>query len=320
MARIESLSLLTTDDAKLYLTELYGNVIANVMRSLTSARMKNKDLSGDPRSGSVVAKRFANATPKDYGTARAAGNGEKIKAEEVVVMIDDDKEFVEEIEEKDIKLGGVDGLMSHRSSNHVLRMAAYLDTKFYKCAADNATKIEVDLAAGAVEEVLESCIQEVENTKNAFVDGVPRQMIHMVLNSTWYGKIRNSLDKQVRSNVDTGDEEFYVWHGVEVVSSINLPAGCPFILMVDGAVAQPVMSDQYTAEKIPLSNAWAISLFYHNGTSVVTPDLIFVPVQTGAEKGSAAKYRNVQTGNILHVSNALTKKLVSKSTQYTTVA
>lgn len=318
MARIESLSLLTTDDAKLYLTELYGKVIAGVMRNLTSARMKNKDLSGDPHSGSVVAKRFANATPKDYGTARAAGNGEKIKAEEVVVVIDNDKEFVEEIEEKDIKLGGVDGLMDRRANNHVLRMAADLDTKFYKCAADNAVKVEVNLSAGAVEDVLETCIQEVENTKNAFVDGVPRQMIYMVLNSFWYGKVRNNLDKQVRSNVDTGDEEFYVWHGVETISCINLPAGCPFILMVDGAVAQPVMSNAYTAEKIPLSEAYAISLYYHNGTAVVTPDLIFMPIQTGTDKGSASKYKNVQTGNVLHVSNALTKKLVSKSTQYTT--
>ena len=31
----------------------------------------------------------------------------------------------------------------------------------------------------------------------------------------------------------------------------------------------------YTAEKIPLSEATAVSLFYHYGTKVVTPDLIF---------------------------------------------
>lgn len=48
MPRIPSLSMLTTDDAKLYLTELYGKVIENVMKTLTSAKMKNRDLSGDP--------------------------------------------------------------------------------------------------------------------------------------------------------------------------------------------------------------------------------------------------------------------------------
>ena len=176
MPRIPSLSMLTTDDAKLYLKELYGNVIENVMKTLISAKMKNRDLSGDPSSGSVVAKRFANAKPQKYGTARAAGKGEKIKGEEVVVQIDDDQEIVEEIEEKDVKLGGVDGLMDRRSANHIVRMASDLDTKFFACAFENAIQVEVDLT-GPVEEVLETMIQELENTKNAFVDGVPRQMI-----------------------------------------------------------------------------------------------------------------------------------------------
>ena len=45
--------------------------------------------------------------------------------------------------------------------------------------------------------------------------------------------------------------------------------------MVDGSVAQPVMANPYTAEKIPLSEATAVSLFYHYGTKVVTPVLIF---------------------------------------------
>ena len=35
------------------------------------------------------------------------------------------------------------------------------------------------------------------------------------------------------------------------------------------------MSNPYGAEKIPLSEAYAVSLFYHYGTKVVMPDLIF---------------------------------------------
>ena len=316
MSRIPSLSMLTTDDAKLYLKELYGNVIANVMKTLISAKMKNRDLSGDPSSGSVVAKRFANAKPQKYGTARAAGKGEKIKGEEVVVQIDDDQEIVEEIEEKDVKLGGVDGLMDRRSSNHVVRMASDLDTKFFACAFENAIQVEVDLT-GPVEEVLETMIQELENTKNAFVDGVPRQMIRMVLNSAWYGKIRNQLDKTSRANVDTTTEEFYTWHGVQVDSCINLPTGCPFLVMCDGAVAQPVMSSQYSAEKIPLSEAHAISLFYHDGTEVVTPDLILTPKQSGGGVvEGATKFKNVKTENVLHVTNEDAVNLCTNSEQY----
>ncbi len=278
MARIESLGILTQDGAgKEYLSELYGKVIENVQKNLVSFGMKNADLSGDPASGSVEAKRFVNATTQEYGTARAAGAGNKIKAKPVTVAIDTDREIVEEIEEKDTKLYGVDGLLDRRAGNHVIRMASDLDTRFFAAAYDAA--VEVEIAEGtAIEDELEAIIQECENTKNDFVDGVPRSMMHLVLNTAYYGKVRNNLDKMTRSNVDTGAEEFYAWHGVECKSCVNLPNGCRYLLMVDGAVAQPVMANQYTAEKIPLSEAYGVSLFYHSGTKVVMPDLIFTGV------------------------------------------
>ena len=274
MARIEALSILTQEEGKAYLSELYGKVIENVQKNLVSFGMKNADLSGDPSSGSVEAKRFVNAKSQKYGTARAAGAGNKVKADAVTVAIKSDSEIVEEIEEKDTRLYGVDGLLDRRSANHVLRMAAELDTEFFRVAAENATVVEI--AEGtAIEDELETVIQECENTKNSFVDGVPRSMMHLVLNTAYYGKVRNHLDKQTRSNVDTAAEEFYTWHGVECKSCVNLPANVKYLLMVDGAVAQPVMANQYVAEKIPLSEAYGVSLFYHFGTEAVTPDLIF---------------------------------------------
>ena len=46
--------------------------------------------------------------------------------------------------------------------------------------------------------------------------------------------------------------------------------------MVRGAVAQPVVVNQYgDPEKIQLSNDYAVSLFYDYGTKALTPDLIF---------------------------------------------
>lgn len=274
MARIQSLSILTTDAGKDYLSELYGKVIENVQKELISSSMKNMDLSGDPTSGTVEARRFANATSADYGTARAAGKGEQIKAKPVTVAIDVDKEIVEELEEKDIQLYGVEGVLERRAANHTLRMAAELDKEFFKTASEAATKVTI--AAGtSIEDELEAIIQECENTMNDFTDGVPRTMMHLVLSTKYYGKVRNNLDKMSRSNVDTAAEEFYAWHGVEAKSCVHLPADCDYLLMVDGAVAQPVMANAYTAEKIPLSQAYGVSLFYHFGTKAVTPDLIF---------------------------------------------
>lgn len=280
MARITALSILLQDEGKEYLSELYGKVIEGVMKSLVSAGMKNADLSGDPTSGSVEAKRFVNATPQKYGTARAAGAGNKVKAKPVVVQISEDKEIVEEIEEKDTRLYGVDGLLDRRSANHIVRMASALDRDFFAEAYNNAVAVEIPDAT-AIEDELELIIQECENTNNDFVDGVPRELMSLVLNTAYYGKVRNNLDKQTRSNVDTGAEEFYTWHGVECKSCTHLPAGCRYLLMVNGAVAQPVMANQYGAEKIGLSEAYAVELFYHYGTEAVMPDLIFTGVATG---------------------------------------
>lgn len=275
MARITSLNILLESEGKDYLSELYGKVIENVQKALVSSGMKNTDLSGDPVSGTVEAKRFANATSRDYGTARSNGKGDAVKASPVTVAIDQDKEIVEELEEKDIKLYGVDGVLDRRANNHVLRMAAELDTAFFKAAADAAT--QATLTATAVDERLEAAIQALENTKNAFVDGVPRSLMNLVCSTSVYGSIRNALDKMARSNIDTATEEFFAWHGVRTYSCVNLPAGCDFLVMADGAVAQPVTADQYKAEKIPLSNAYGVELFYHYGTKVVTPDLIIKP-------------------------------------------
>ena len=285
--RILSLNILLEQEGKDYLKALYGKVIDNVQKTLISGDMKNAELSGDPTSGSVEAKRFVNASAKNYGTARAAGKGDALKARPVVVAIDQDREIIEEIEEKDIRLYGVDGLLQRRAVNHVRRMASELDRAFFTVAYNGATEAEIN-AGDPIEDLLEAIIQACENTMNDFVDGVPRDMMRLVCGTVVYGKIRNALDKTARTNVDTTTEEFYAWHGVEAKSCVHLPTGCPFLLMVEGAVAQPSYAVAYNAEKIPLSKAYAVELFYHYGTAVVMPDLIFKPKYVTAASGDSA--------------------------------
>ncbi len=318
MPRITALNILLDTTGKEYLSELYGKTIEGVQKALISGPMKNMDLSGDPVSGTVEAKRFVNATSKAYGTARTAGKGDAVKAKPVTVAIDTDKEIVEELEDKDVRLYGVDGVLDRRSANHILRMAAELDNAFFAAAAGSANALNMSGYASVSEE-LEAIIQECETTQNDFVDGVPRSMMHLILSPKYYGKVRNDLDKQTNNaNVDTSAEEFYAWHGVRAYSCVHLPAGCDYLLMVDGSVAQPVMADQYTAEKIPLSNAYGVELFYHYGTKVVTPDLIF-------KKGVFTKATTYKAGTQYYTENngvytAVTISAFAESTDYYTMS
>lgn len=272
MARITSLNMLLDPSGKDFLAELYGKVIENVEKSTISGILKNRDLSGDPSAGSVEAKRFANAISKEYGTARGAGKGDGVKVKPVTVPIDVDKEIVEELENKDVKLYGVDGVLTRRATNHQKSMIRELERAFFTKAGSVATAVTT--SETTAEKILEAGIQQLETTINDYVDGVDRDMMHFVCSPSFYGQVRHLIDTLPNANVNTAVAEMGSYHGVKVYSSVYLPDGHDFIGMVEGAVAQPVTARPYSPEKIPLSDAYAVSLFYNYGTKDVMPDLI----------------------------------------------
>lgn len=276
MARIDSLSIDLRTTGKDKLAEEYGKVIENIQHITLASRLKNQDLSGDPTSGTVEAKRFVNVSGKAYGTARSNGKGDYVKAEPVVIAINDDTEYIEEVEEKDLRTYGVDGLIERRTRNHQNALAVELDTKFFAEAANVATAFTPSSVSLAVEDEIEEAIQTVETTKNDFVQGVPRNMIEIVMSPAYYGKLRNKINSISNSNnlgVVPNYEEG-TFNNVHVYSSVFLPSGTSYLVMVNGAVAQPVMTSVYNPEKVQLSDATAFGLFAYKGTKAVTPDLI----------------------------------------------
>lgn len=278
MARLESLNMLLDTTGKDYLAEEYGKVIENIAKDTISGVLKNTDLSGTPSAGSVEAKRFVNAESKDYGTARSANKGDAVKAKPVTVAINVDKEIVEEIEQKDVSLYGVDSVVAKRVANHGKSMTRELERAFFAEASSAGSALSTDKTA--INEKIEALIQQIETTKNDFVDGVDRDMIAVVCDTATYGELRDYLDKNVNNaNVNTGAEAFGTYHGVRVYSSVYLPSGVKAIGMVDGAVAQPVLPTVANPEKIQLSNAIGFGIFYSYGTKAVMPDLI---VKVGA--------------------------------------
>lgn len=298
MSRIESLNMLLDTQGKDYLAEEYGKVIDNIEKTTISAQLKNRDLSGTPSSGSVEAKRFVNATSNEYGTARSGRKGASVKAKPVVIPIDIDREIIEEIEEKDVSLYGVESIVSRRVSNHGKAMTRELERAFFDEALQEGN--EVTFASATDIDKLEEIIQKIETIQNNFVDGVPRDMISVVLSTFEYSKIRSYLDNTARNaNVNTATAEFGTYHGVRVYSSVYLPVGCTHIAMVDGSIAQPVLPKVYNAKNIELSNAIGFGIFYYYGTKVVTPDLVFFAgnFATGLNDLTVTSVAGTNTGN-----------------------
>ena len=271
MARIASLAILASTTGNDFLAEKYGAVIQNIAKNTISGRIKNQNLSGDPSTGTVEAKRFSNTTSKAYGTARSGGAGEKLKAKPVVIAIDTDKELIREVETKDVRLYGVDGLVERQAAADEASVKRELERAFFTEAHTAGTEVtftETDIA-----DQLEELIQKLEVVKNDYVDGVPRDVMHLALAPSLYGKARTYFDKVEQGN-DT-EESFNVFHGVRVDSSTYLPEGTLAVLQVEGSIAQPVMFTRQDATKIPFSNAYAFGLFFSYGTKAVSEDLIF---------------------------------------------
>lgn len=275
MARIDALSIELRTSGKEKLAEEYGKVIPNVMEITLASKLKNTDLSGDPTSGTVEAKRFVNAKSQAYGTARQGGKGNAIKAEPVVIAINDNTEYMEEVEEKDLRLYGVNGLIEKRTANHRDQLAVELDTKFF---AEMAKGTELITTKTDILEKVEDSIVQLSKTKNDFVQGVPRNLIQVVCSPETYSAIRmkgNTISNALKL-VEGANYEAGRLNNVDIYSSAFLPEGVDFITAVKGSVAQPVMTSIYSPKAIELSDATAFGLFAYKGTKIVTPDLVLV--------------------------------------------
>lgn len=270
MARQDALSIYINDTNKDKLAETYGEVIEAVQKGAISEQIKNKNYSGDPRTGSVEIDRFKNATVNDLGTARTNAKGDKLKnTGKVIINVDTDKEIVEELAKKDVKLYGLDGMAEKRKINHIKRMIAYLDSQFFLKAELEGTAITIPATVTSLVDKLEMLIQNIETTQNDWVDGVDRDMVILTVTPAVYGKLENYIDSVPNSINDLSNELF---HKVRIFSNHRQTKDA--ICMIDGAIAQLVTTDEYDAEKIPLSNDVALELFFSKGTRAVMPDLI----------------------------------------------
>lgn len=223
MARTKAISLIQSGSTKVDLAELSGLVISNIQKDTLSQGLKSQAYTGNPASGSVEFKRFKNSASQPYGTARTAGKGDAITVPPTTVNLNTHKEIVEEAAKFDLDTFGVGNIMARRADNHVDTVASEFDTAFFAQAKAEGTSYTPASDAG-IEDLLEGIIQTLESVKNDYVRGVPRNMIRLVLDPLTYGKARNYLDKSTNNaNVDTAAEDFAIFHGVRVYSSINLP-------------------------------------------------------------------------------------------------
>lgn len=289
MAMTDALSIyLENGTTKAYLKNVLAGIFENYQKEALSARLKSKNANLNRAAGSYEFKRFANSTVKDYGTARAAGKGDKIIAPPIVVNLDKNKEIVEEVNFFDADGSftdeGFKAMVERRKMNFELSVTDFLDMDFFSAAKTGgtaATSLGVtDLdASKSFKRQIETLVGKFEKTgkngtENKYVRGIDRRYMALVLDSSLYGLVKDELNDCRNFSQMISDEKFTGINGVACFSSVNLPDGADYVLMTMDSIAQPVLPSGFEFEKIPLSIEYAMEMFFRYGSKVLAPELV----------------------------------------------
>lgn len=252
------------------LKQVLNGVLENVAAKAISEHIKAKNGSGNPEGGVIEYKRFVNAELKDKGTARTAGKGDAVKAKPVKVVIDTDKEIVEELQGKDVKLYGIDGMAERRKVNHQSAIIRYLDREFFK-EVEKGTEVT---AKDNIQDTIDELLQKARTLKNDFIDGIESDLLVIVVDSEYRKGMKKILD-DLPNGTDPREQAIGMYDSVRVYESMRMPEGIQAVVMMDGAIAQPYYVSEYSAEKVPFDDAVALEDFLYKGTEALMEDTIF---------------------------------------------
>jgi len=270
MARTDSISIFESDgETEVKLRELYAEYVDNVDKLSIGNKIKNLQYSGNPLAGSVEFRRPLRSTIRNYGTARTGGAGDNISADIVTVNLDQRKEIAEEANKFDIDQWGFDGLWRQRMNTMSADMADSLDAILFSTIEGVAT--EVTCTGTNVVDKLEELIVSLETVKNDYVRSVRRNAMALTVTPTVYSMMRNYID--TLPNPANGGVVVDNFHGVEVYSNNNQTEDA--IVIVKGAIAQPVAMIDVQYGYIQWSVEQGIALFFNYGTKEIASDLMF---------------------------------------------
>lgn len=277
MALTQALSIYSSEEAKAYLRNVIVGIFENLGAKTVSARLKSKNANLTQAAGSYEFKRFANATSQEYGTARTAAKGQKIIAPSITVNLDTNREIVEEInlfDGQSFTQETFEALVNRRKAAIQLAIERELDRAFFAKIKEQGTAAGIDITlTDSIVAQLEDVIVKLVTTTNDYVDGVDRENMALIVSPRLYSKLKTELNDVYNFSGTVEEGTFKGINGVAVFEALRLPEGVDYILLTMDSVAQPTLITGVDVEKIPLSNDYAISVFYRYGTKTLATEL-----------------------------------------------
>lgn len=277
MALTQALSIYSSEEAKAYLRNVIVGIFENLGAKTVSARLKSKNANLTQAAGSYEFKRFANATSQEYGTARTAAKGQKIIAPSITVNLDTNREIVEEInlfDGQSFTQETFEALVNRRKAAIQLAIERELDRAFFAKIKEQGTAAGINITlTDSIVAQLEDVIVKLVTTTNDYVDGVDRENMALIVSPKLYSKLKTELNDVYNFSGTVEEGTFKGINGVAVFEALRLPEGVDYILLTMDSVAQPTLITGVDVEKIPLSNDYAISVFYRYGTKTLATEL-----------------------------------------------
>lgn len=277
MELTQALSIYSSEEAKAYLRNVIVGIFENLGAKTVSARLKSKNANLTQAAGSYEFKRFANATSQEYGTARTAAKGQKIIAPSITVNLDTNREIVEEInlfDGQSFTQETFEALVNRRKAAIQLAIERELDRAFFANIKTEGTAAGIDITlTGSIVAQLEDVIVKLVTTTNDYVDGVDRENMALIVSPKLYSKLKTELNDVYNFSGTVEEGTFKGINGVAVFEALRLPESVDYILLTMDSVAQPTLITGVDVEKIPLSNDYAISVFYRYGTKTLAKEL-----------------------------------------------
>jgi hypothetical protein len=99
------------------------------------------------------------------------------------------------------------------------------------------------------------------------------QNMALVVSPKLYSNLKTELNDVYNFSGTVEEGTFKGINGVAVFEALRLPSGVDYALVTMDSVAQPALITGVDVEKIPLSNDYAISVFYRYGTKTLAKEL-----------------------------------------------
>lgn len=291
MSKTNAINIFENEETRTKLNEIQAGVVENLQKTGNSFRIKSQNANLNEKQGSYIFKRYVNSQSNTYGTARGKNKGEAIKAPEVTVNMNVNREIVEEVSKFDAERFGLNAsivsLATRRKTNHEMTMRRDIERAFwdeaYHGSLGGGTFVSGTGSANGtpVDEYIDLTNHvTLETIENEYVDGIDRELIATFLAPKAYSRLKSRLNTVYNSNFSVADEELAGINGVAVFSEMYLPKKVESITLAKESIAQPLSIDDYKPDRIQMSNDFALALFYDFGVKTLAPDTIVVGIET----------------------------------------